>query len=356
MRWTPFLCFTWTLVVIYFVYSLFLLVPPSTTDPLPVKYDLNSNNALHTVPFYHKSKRIHNYKEDVTLVSQVSIDRLDRIKDIAEAWLGPMSVAVYVRNSTAELSVIDELIANGTNSIPTFVDFHVLFANKTRYPVNNLRNLALKNAQTRMAFIFDADFIPSPGLHAHLSNITRSGDHTKRSYVIPAFMSELNVSSLPKTKQDLIRALIAQTVAPVNMRVCPKCHGPTDYDKWYFATEPYDAEYKWIFEPFLVFDKDELPEMFIEQLKGYGYDKNTQVFAMAAAGYRFTVLPDVYMIHRKHPVASWDGGSLRDQTWEALTLVVCDFLEATKTKHGHDPALPLFDEPVEPACSSRDNW
>jgi hypothetical protein len=38
---------------------------------------------------------------------------------------------------------------------------------------------------------------------------------------------------------------------------CYKCHGPIDYNKWYTASKSYIIRYQWIFEPFLLFKRDQ---------------------------------------------------------------------------------------------------
>jgi len=256
-----------------------------------------------------------------------------------------------------EVKLIDQLY-DLSETVRSFVDFHILFANKTRYPVNNLRNLALVNAPTSLVMILDADFVTSEDMHGFLSmagkNLMRN---TKRNqaFVVPAFSSNLAPHALPKFKPALLASLRSKTVSQVNELPCPKCHGPTNYKKWEKTSELYETEYKWIYEPYLMLNKDHLTELFDERLKGYGFDKNTHVFALAAAGYQFFVLPDPFIIHVNHEVVQWDGPSIQDQLWDALQ-IVCRMLPAIRQKNGYDPEKQLFDEPVGNDCFSRSHW
>lgn len=274
---------------------------------------------------------------------------------MVEIWRAPISVAVYVKQD-ADLNVIDEFF-NKSETVHTFADFHVLFANKTRYPVNNLRNLALKNSQTDLVMILDADFVTSSGMHQYLSEFGHQlKGNEKLAFVVPAFSSDIKPTSLPKTKTDLLPAIHSKQVQLVNDGPCPKCHGPTDYERWQQSVEPYEVLYKWIYEPYLFLNKAYLLELFDERLKGYGFDKNTHSYALAVAGYRFVVLPQPFVIHLNHEVAAWDGPSIQDQLWQALDYV-CDILPSIKRKYGYNPNMRLFEEPATHSeCFSRDHW
>lgn len=343
------------LAVIYILYNYVLVPVEFVVVPVEV-YDLTSTNSFRTIPFYTTSKYKRG-KHDVTLITQVSVDRLFRVQNMAESWEGPISAAVYMKNDTLEMLIIDELVKT-SNAVDQYVDFHILFANKTRYPVNNLRNLALTKARTSFVMILDADFVTSKNMHEYLSEVGKRSnmlEESRLAYVIPAFSSSLRLHKIPKTKQELLITIQDDTVEIVNKRPCKKCHGPTDYENWYTATEPYEAEYRWIYEPYLMLNKDNLAELFDERLKGYGFDKNTHVFALATAGYRFFVLPEPFVIHLNHDQGDWDGGSIQTQLWEALD-VVCALIPETKKNYGYQPDVPLFDEPVGDTCKSKDHW
>jgi len=44
-----------------------------------------------------------------------------------------------------------------------------------------------------------------------------------------------------------------------------------------------------------------------ERFVGYGYDKVSHTTRLHAAGYRFAVLPDVFIIHAEHGIPQWRG-------------------------------------------------
>lgn len=347
------------LIAVYMIYGYYLLSsdPGDTHKNVPVeKYTFSDGNSFRMDTFFKKSTYARK-ESDVTLITQVSPDRLSRLVDMATSWAGPISAAVYVKDADEELPIIDELV-DTSEPVRKFVDFHILYANKTRYPVNNLRNMALMNSRTSLILILDADFVTSQNMHDYLSEIGQRdmlNNDKKQVFVVPAFSSDLRPHKLPKTKSDLLRAVNSRTVIPVNEKICPKCHGPTDYRRWYDATEPYKALYRWIYEPYLMMNKDQLSELFDERLKGYGFDKNSHVFTLATYGYDFVVLPDPFVIHLNHETADWDGGNLLEQQFESLK-IVCDILPSSKEKNGLNPDISYFGEPLTDTCMSRDHW
>lgn len=350
------------LIAVYMIYGYYLLSSGNDSDDnlfkvVPVeKYTFSDGNSFRMDTFYKKST--YDRKDsDVTLITQVSPDRISRLVDMATSWSGPISAAVYVKDEDEELPIIDELV-DSSEPVRKFVDFHILYANKTRYPVNNLRNMALVNSRTSWILILDADFVTSQNMHDYLSEIgqkDRLSNDKKQVFVVPAFSSDLRPHKLPKTKSDLLRAVSSRTVIPVNEKICPKCHGPTDYRRWYDATEPYKALYRWIYEPYLMMNKDQLSELFDERLKGYGFDKNSHVFTLATSGYDFVVLPEPFVIHLNHETADWDGGNLLEQQFESLK-IVCDILPSSKDKNGLNPEISYFGEPLGDTCMTRDHW
>ncbi|EGC35495.1 hypothetical protein DICPUDRAFT_152182 [Dictyostelium purpureum] len=283
---------------------------------------------------------------EITIVTQFTIDRMDRIAMMADIWRAPISAAVYIRNQS-DIDSVFKLVRNSF-SVAQFVDIHFLYSNQTRYPVNNLRNLALVNARTDWTLLLDVDFVTNEGMYEYLQSLLKEIDKNKLvSFIIPSFSSSISHYDFPTGKVDLIQMVEAGDIKIINKNVCPRCHGPTDYSRWFSAVEPYKVDYRWLYEPFLLYNKSQI-ELYDERLKGYGFDKNSHTFGMAAQGFSFYVLPEAWIIHMNHKSKPWEGGNTFDeQMFDSLRIVCNHIVPDTKIKYGYDPNKKLFNEPLK---------
>ncbi|ETN97649.1 N-acetyllactosaminide beta-1,3-N-acetylglucosaminyltransferase, partial [Reticulomyxa filosa] len=177
-------------------------------------------------------------KDGITIVTQCSLDRLPLIKAMCEQWQGAISLAIYIKkeelktflqNYTANMDdnwkphkVAKHLEKKGTEIFAEIVkfwngieygnqgdyaalDIHLLFeiehdsdtcvednAGPVRvmYPVNALRNLALRYAKSDYVFLLDADFVPSSNMHALVLSMLRRKPYLvspKIAFVVPAW-------------------------------------------------------------------------------------------------------------------------------------------------------------------------
>ncbi|KAK2569201.1 Xylosyl- and glucuronyltransferase LARGE1 [Acropora cervicornis] len=94
---------------------------------------------------------------DVTLVVQLSVDRIQMIETLCEHWEDGevQQLFSYVQSST-------ELVKRKN------VGYHIVFKEGQFYPVNYLRNIALENVRTPYVFLSDVDFVPVPGMYSSL--------------------------------------------------------------------------------------------------------------------------------------------------------------------------------------------
>eukprot|EP01132_Coremiostelium_polycephalum_P005757 gene5757-7164_t len=311
------------------------------------------------IPYYKRATaNLDGFK--ISIVTQTTVDRLYKVAKMAERWRGPISTAVYITNPEVDIDKMKNMI-DVNPILKEFADIHLFYANHTRYPVNNLRNFAIQSARTDYVFIMDADFVTPTGLHDYLVSWIEHPNYNtdpeiKHAFVVPSFSTWSDPDTIPNDKEGLLKKMVEdQTIKPSNLEVCMKCHTPTNYPRWMIATEPYYVDYHWVYEPYLVYNRSR-NELFDERLKGYGFDKNSHVWVMAAQKYRFTVLPRAYIVHINHDYTSWFGPSFEEQLWDSLR-VVCDIFPTIKKKYGYDPNARLFDEPAtRDACLSTAHW
>ena len=238
---------------------------------------------------------------DVTLVTQLTIDRLSVFESLSKRWNGPISAAFYLDdNQVKHLKRYvkeSKILSSRTN-----IGYHVVHREGLFYPINYLRNIALNSVNTEYTFLVDVDFLPSNQLYQVLREKIITfiiNQNKKRCFVVPAFEMQEKDFQFPETKDQLLILLKSNKIIPFYYNTWPTGHEPTDYDKWCTSTEPYLIKWKPDFEPYIVIDKG-VPR-YDNRFVGYGWNKISHIMEVAASGYEFMVLHDAYIIHVPHP-------------------------------------------------------
>ncbi|XP_005752775.1 xylosyl- and glucuronyltransferase LARGE2s [Pundamilia nyererei] len=249
---------------------------------------------------------------DITLVAQLSMDRLQMLEAICKHWEGPISLALYMSDAEAQqflrYAQASEVLKNRKN-----VGYHIVYKEGQFYPVNLVRNVALKNANTPYVFLTDVDFLPMYGLYDYLrkSMVQMDMAHTKKALVVPAFETLRYRLSFPKSKAELLSMLDMGTLYTFRYHVWPKGHAPTNYAKWRTATTPYKVEWEPDFEPYVVVRR-ECPE-YDQRFVGFGWNKVSHIMELDAQEYDLMVLPNAFMIHMPH-APSFDISKFRSSS------------------------------------------
>ncbi|XP_022084720.1 LARGE xylosyl- and glucuronyltransferase 2-like [Acanthaster planci] len=263
--------------------------------------------------------------QPVTLVTQVSLDRIDLLESTLEHWQGPVSVALYVPTKASKSEnddhgwkrqYIKKKLRN--SHLPGRCNMVVVYAktSEDEYPVNYLRNLAIRQAKTKYIFLLDADFVPSPDFQAtflsSLAMVERTPQFNKTAFVVPVFeytqefIKDFPIDQ-PKTKQELKDKMFGDgaIIFPFMISTAPEAHRPTDYRSWYSATLPYKVTtYQDKYEPYLILRNAETLPTFDERFMGYGMNKATYAMELYASGYEYVVLPNMWAIHVPHRESS----------------------------------------------------
>uniref|UniRef100_A0A8C1RF42 LARGE xylosyl- and glucuronyltransferase 2 n=1 Tax=Cyprinus carpio TaxID=7962 RepID=A0A8C1RF42_CYPCA len=271
---------------------------------------------------------------DVTLVAQLSMDRLQMLEAICKHWEGPISLALYMSDAEAQqflrYAQASEVLKNRKN-----VGYHIVYKEGQFYPVNLVRNVALRNVNTPYVFLTDVDFLPVYGLYDYLrkSIVQLDMANTKKALVVPAFETLRYRLSFPKSKAELLSMLDMGTLYTFRYHVWTKGHAPTNYAKWRTATTPYKVEWEADFEPYVVVRRD-CPE-YDQRFVGFGWNKVSHIIELDAQEYDLIVLPNAFMIHMPH-APSFDISKFRSSPSYryCLTTLKDEFHQDLSRKYG----------------------
>ncbi|KAK7898718.1 hypothetical protein WMY93_019571 [Mugilogobius chulae] len=236
---------------------------------------------------------------DVTLVAQLSMDRLQMLEAICKHWEGPLSLALYLSDAEAQQFLRyaqgSEVLMSRAN-----VGYHIVYKEGQFYPVNLLRNVAMRQVQTPYMFLSDIDFLPMYGLYDNLRRSVEQLDmaHSKKALVVPAFETLRYRLSFPKSKAELLSQLDMGTLFTFRYHVWTKGHAPTNFAKWRTSTTPYRVQWEPDFEPYVMVASSS-PE-YDRRFVGFGWNKVAHIMELDAQEYEFVVLPNAYMIHMPH--------------------------------------------------------
>lgn len=282
-------------------------------------------------------------RESITLMTQLSDDRLGMLENQCHTWNDPIVAMVYIplfKKKPSDEAIIPTYPNTTLQDVIRGIDAFHYFMEKTapcvltielvgqfldpldpeEYPINALRNRAIKMAKTDIIFMLDVDFVASanlgmeepgyrdPVVYDQLVELTRQ----KKALVLPAF-------EITKRNQDLVMGqnfarnmavagkefmrdnFLAGKVDAFNGQDAPWGHGPTNTSKWIMLDAPitYRAYYQPKYEPFLVINRDVIPWC-DERFVGYGGNKIAFINQLRGEGFTFHVHPFGYVIHVPH--------------------------------------------------------
>ncbi|XP_062052231.1 xylosyl- and glucuronyltransferase LARGE2 isoform X5 [Lepus europaeus] len=237
---------------------------------------------------------------DVTLVAQLSMDRLQMLEALCRHWPGPMSLALYLTDAEAQ-QFLRFVEASPVLSARQDVAYHVVYREGPLYPVNQLRNVALAQALTPYVFLSDIDFLPAYSLYDYLRASIEQlelGGRRKAALVVPAFETPHYRFSFPTSKAELLALLDSGSLHTFRYHEWPQGHAPTDYARWREAREPYRVQWAADYEPYVVVPRD-CPR-YDPRFVGFGWNKVAHVVELDAQEHELLVLPQAFIIHLPH--------------------------------------------------------
>lgn len=257
----------------------------------------------------------------VTLVTQTSVNNLPMLKQLNDAWSGPIQVAIMLY-TTADVHMtqlfIRQLLLCAADAACKF-RFHLVgepylisrsnlsdfttgptnhlceevlkvpsarnFVHSHDYPINLLRNAALKGVMTDYVMVIDIDILPSSGLFQKLSTFLSLKSTARLAqrvcFIVPVFERMENIS-LPISKTQLLSLVQKGVFRPFYFQMNQRCQSATNYPKWMRLSNQETIfvayEVTWInpYEPFFVCQSKSMP-LFDERFVQYGINRLSQV-------------------------------------------------------------------------------
>jgi glycosyltransferase-like protein LARGE len=259
---------------------------------------------------------------DITLVTQVGEGRIQYAGGVVARWDGPVVLALYVADASADARVRSQVAAL---RLPQRVTLLWLTANNASapYPINALRNAAIASVRTSHFFLVDVDFFPSGatyGLMRALPPALLADPHAL--FTPPAFTTSgasLQAHILACKSAGCIERAVPESAEELTacasleqcQRFCRPCeaHSTANYTRWQAtsageavapATECFRSH---LYEPYLLVPATRETPRFNEGFEGYGKNKIEWVHHLRFAGFTFRTLSRgafvVHVVHRK---------------------------------------------------------
>lgn len=334
----------------------------STTTPSDSKIyqACQSDPSLH-LPLL---KNVHTWKgrdlahSSVSIVTQLSLERLSMLRSQCRVWTDKITAAVYIPYMKGFGVISDEVRALNGSTLQDIVIFVDDFYHKLErdapcsldlelvlekftdwndpsiglYPFNAVRNRALKLVETESVMLLDADFMPSKTLSLSYQKKPSVLKHMidtldkKVAFVLPAFETSnrgLDGKNIAKKislngKEELLTAWSAGQVEGFQVEQYPAGHGPTQFDRWLNASSPYSIKYRKGFEPYILVHRKYVP-WYDERFRGYGRDKIVHLTHIAdQLGIKLQVHNYAFVVHSPHDKSSTFKKTKESGQWENL--------------------------------------
>lgn len=298
-------------------------------------YDFRREQVIiHRTHLYYLDYDYQPSEYDVTLVAQLSMDRLQMLETICRHWEGPISLALYMSDAEVQQFLRYAISSNILMSRKN-VGYHVVYRDGQFYPVNYLRNVALQQVTTPYVFLSDIDFLPMYGLYEYLKKAVSMMDMkaSSKALIVPAFETQRYRLTFPKSKAELLSMLDVGTLFTFRYHVWTKGHAPTNFAKWRTATTPYTIQWEPDFEPYVVVSSKVSP--YDQRFVGFGWNKVSHIMELDAQGYDLIVLPNAFMIHMPH-APSFDIAKFRSSSTyrRCLKVLKGEFQRDLSRKYG----------------------
>lgn len=310
-------------------------------------------------------------KRAVTIVTQLSVERLSMLEQQCAHWPHPISAVVYIPLVKGRISSTEDDEWNGSGldlgiqavkqsaermqnsrcliDIELVVEERCTFEQATLYPTNAVRNRALLMSRSDIVLLLDVDFVVDLSLAFDLENDKRHSELTDMlesgvAVVLPAFEAwdqeergkKIALTAVQEGKKYISKKFMYNIVMGFHMAHYPQGHEPTLFWKWINTTEPYGIKHEVGFEPYILMLKKHVP-YYDERFRGYYFNKVEQLMHISTQfELPFVVHPSSFVVHVPHPKAKTKWRTKRSGQKERNHAMFLDALEDIK-KHRFVP-------------------
>ncbi len=270
-----------------------------------------------------------------SLAVQLSENRLWMMQHHCELWGASALISVAIWTSIGKDEIVEKLKGMGCD--PDFVHVQTLPSkddSAINFPINQLRNMALRGVTTSHVLLLDVDFWESVDLFdtLNLPSVRKAlSQDSKLGMVIPAFEAQdLNCGTssncrsqqldiVPRDFEDLVIGLGANRTLPYDPTYFAH-QGSTNYRQWMRQNRGELLDISCVssnqYQPYVVVRRcNDLPP-FQEKFSGYGRNHMEWMLHLRRLGYRLQQIGGSFVTHFPHLSSpaklEWKNAPLRD--------------------------------------------
>ena len=235
------------------------------------------------------------------------------------AWDGYISIALLVDDYAHAVAQGMHVLSYQGRPVPapervtlSIIEDRGYRAPVNRFPYNMLRNVALRGCEAEYVMAADVDFVPLPvrpsrTLRRHLAALEARGG-APVAVVLAAFEQVQLAGAKPMLPHDAsglapmlnkvqLQAMVGSGKAiGFASNVYEMGHKCDRAAQFFGASQPYETQYEFGCEPYTIVPRA-TAHLYDERFVGYGKDRVSWNYELAAKGATFTVLPDVFLVH-----------------------------------------------------------
>jgi Glycosyl-transferase for dystroglycan len=301
-----------------------LLVDDVSVVPLPMDHVTNESCYSHRLyetaqhrqdhaalelPRRHLAAQTRPLQKQLTIAVPLTGDRVLRLEAMSRLYGGgPIVAAVLVRDEEEASTFVH--IWRLKPWLYNHVDVTLVYMSRLRVtdeliPINALRNVAVRLAETDYTLMLDVDMTPATETFAcfrdpngrFLSGLIRPDG--SRIFTLPVFITDVHARP-PRSKGELLNMVFHR----VATTYCFNSQKAAKIERWYAANAPYETRFQTDYEPYGICARYSHPG-YDERFVGYGFNKISWAWGAEASGARFFVLSDSFLVHLNHVDNDW---------------------------------------------------